>query len=60
VLEKFKDRNNISPHAVSSMAALVGEGVIEGLSGNTIGPRYTATRAQAAVFLYRLLNSLNK
>jgi hypothetical protein len=59
VLEKFRDRDNISPDAVSSMAALAGEGIIEGLSGNTIGPKYTATRAQAAVFLYRLLNSLN-
>ncbi|MGE5614746.1 MAG: fibronectin type III domain-containing protein [Bacillota bacterium] len=60
VLEKFKDRNDISPHAISSMAALVGEGIIEGYSGNIIGPKHMATRAQAAVFLYRLLNSLNR
>jgi len=59
VLEKFKDRNNISPDAVSCLATLVGEGIIEGLSENTLGPKQTATRAQAAVFLYRLLNSLN-
>lgn len=55
-LEKFTDRNMISPHAMASMATLVGEGIIEGLSGSTIGPKYTATRAQAAVFLYRALN----
>lgn len=55
VLEKFIDRNNISPDAVSSMAVLVGEGIIEGLQGNTLGPKYNATRAQAAVFIYRVL-----
>jgi len=59
VLEKFIDKNNISPAAVSSMATLAGEGVIEGLPGNVIGPKYTATRAQAAVFLYRTLNRID-
>jgi hypothetical protein len=58
VLERFTDKHNISPHAVSSMAVLVGEGIMEGLQGNTLGPKYNATRAQAAVFIYRaLLNS---
>lgn len=55
-LEKFADKNMISPHAIASMASLVGEGIIEGISGNTIGAKYTATRAQAAVFVYRALN----
>jgi hypothetical protein len=55
VLEKFIDKDNISPHAVSSMASLVGEGMIEGLQGNAIGPKYAATRAQATVFVYRAL-----
>jgi 2',3'-cyclic-nucleotide 2'-phosphodiesterase/3'-nucleotidase/5'-nucleotidase len=55
VLEKFIDKHNISPHAVSSMAVLAGEGIMEGLQGNTIGPKYPATRAQAAVFIYRAL-----
>ncbi len=56
VLEKFSDKNTISPHAMASIAALVGEGIMEGMSGNALGPKYTATRAQAAVFLYRALN----
>ena len=55
VLEKFIDKDQISPHAVSSMATLVGEGIIEGLQGNAVGPKYAATRAQAAVFVYRAL-----
>ncbi len=59
-LERFIDRNNISPVAVSSMATLAGEGVIEGLPGNIIGPKYTATRAQAAVLLYRTLSRISE
>jgi hypothetical protein len=57
-LEKFIDKNNISPASVAGMATLAGEGVIEGLPGNIIGPLYTATRAQAAVFVYRTLNKI--
>lgn len=60
VLEKFIDKNRISPDAVASVATLVGEGIIEGITGKTIGPGNTATRAQAAVFVYRTLNKLNK
>jgi len=56
VLEKYSDRNMISPYAMASVATLVGEGIMEGVSGTAIGPKYTATRAQAAVLLYRTLN----
>ncbi len=55
VLEKFTDKENISPYAVASMASLVGEGIVEGVQGNAVGPKYAATRAQAAVFVYRAL-----
>ena len=57
-LEKFIDKNNISHDAVSGMATLAGEGVIEGLPGNIIGPKYSATRAQAAVMLFRTLSKI--
>lgn len=57
-LEKFIDKNNISSAAVSGMATLVGEGIIEGMPGNIIGPKYSATRAQAAVMLFRTLNKI--
>lgn len=56
VLEKFIDRDMISPYAIASMAMLVGEGIMEGFPGNTLGPKHTATRAEAAVFLYRAMN----
>ena len=59
VLEKFTDKNRISADAVASVATLVGEGIIEGMSDKAIGPKNTATRAQAAVFMYRTLNKFN-
>lgn len=55
-LEKFTDKNLISPYAMASMAMLAGEGIMEGFPDNTIGPKSTATRAQAAVFLHRTMN----
>lgn len=55
VLEKYSDKNLISPYALSSMAALVGEGIMEGLTNDTLGPKSIATRAQAAVYLYRAM-----
>lgn len=55
-LERFTDKNKITPAAMASMATIVGEGIMEGLPGNAIGPALTATRAQAAVLLYRTMN----
>jgi len=56
VLEKYADRNIVSPSALASVAALVGEGIMEGTSSSTLSPKSTLTRAQAAVFVYRALN----
>ncbi len=53
VLEGFSDRNEISEYAAESMAIMVKERFIEG-SGDRINPRGAATRAEAAVFLYRI------
>jgi len=56
VLEKFHDKNLISSYAIASVATLHGEGVINGKSGNIIGPKDKATRAEAAVMVYRFIN----
>lgn len=56
VLEKYSDRNLVSPNALASVAALVGEGILEGTSSTSISPKNTLTRAEAAVFIYRALN----
>lgn len=55
VLDKFKDKDIISDYAKQSLATLVKEGLIIG-SGNKINPLANTTRAEAAVFLYRIYN----
>ena len=56
VLEKFLDKNQISSYAVSSMASLVGEGIMSGVSGNAIAPQHTAEWAEAATFIHRIID----
>jgi hypothetical protein len=55
VLGKFKDKGDIAGYATDGMAALVREGLIAG-SGDMINPQANTTRAEAAVFLYRIYN----
>ncbi|MFA7462662.1 MAG: GLUG motif-containing protein, partial [Anaerovoracaceae bacterium] len=55
-LDRFSDRAQIAGYAVNSIAALVKEGLIEGGNGE-MNPRGEATRAETAVFLYRIYNS---
>ncbi|MFD1909848.1 S-layer homology domain-containing protein [Paenibacillus rhizoplanae] len=54
-LEKFSDKSKVASYAMGSVAAMVKEGLIQG-GGNKINPAGNTTRAEAAVFLYRLYN----
>ncbi|HBN85875.1 MAG TPA: hypothetical protein DDZ89_18765, partial [Clostridiales bacterium] len=53
VLDSFKDKNQIADYAKDSIALLVEEGLTKG-SNNSINPSGTTTRAEAAVFLYKV------
>lgn len=55
VLNKFEDQPYIADYARESIMALVGAGLIEG-AGKSIHPGQNTTRAEAAVFLYRMYN----
>ncbi len=55
VLENYKDQSTIAPYALEDIAALVEEGIIKG-SGNMLTPLKNATRAEAAVVLYKIYN----
>lgn len=55
MLDKFSDRGEVAGYAIESLATLVKEGLICG-SGNMLNPRIPTTRAEAAVFLYRIYN----
>lgn len=54
-LKGYDDADEVSGYAMESVAALVKEGIIQG-SDNIINPKGTATMAQSAVVIYRLLN----
>ena len=54
-LEQFIDRAQLAEYAVNSIAALVLEGLIEGSNGK-LNLSSDSTRAEAAVFLYRIYN----
>ncbi|MCG9967459.1 S-layer homology domain-containing protein [Pelotomaculum terephthalicicum JT] len=55
VLDKFSDKGDIAEYAIGSAATLVKEGLIAG-SGDKLNPQAPTTRAEAAVFLYRIYN----
>lgn len=55
VLENFADQSLISAYAINSVAAMVKEGLIVG-SDNKLNPLGNTTRAEAAVFIYRIYN----
>ncbi|MCZ8517503.1 S-layer homology domain-containing protein [Paenibacillus filicis] len=57
-LAKFKDANSIV-WAKNEIAVAVDAGIIDGMTNDTIGPRQTATRAQSATMLKRLLVKAN-
>lgn len=54
-MERFADSASVAPYAVDSVATLVKEGLIQG-DGERINPLGGTTRAEAAVFLYRIYN----
>jgi hypothetical protein len=51
----FSDQGQVSDYARPSVAAMVKAGIIKG-DGTGLNPRGAATRAEAAVMLYRVLN----
>ncbi len=54
-LDKFADKSLAAAYATESIASLVKEGLITG-DGESINPLGNTTRAEAAVFLYRIYN----
>lgn len=54
-LKSFADANQAAAYAVQSLAALYKAGLIAG-DGSRLNPENNATRAEVAVFMYRILN----
>lgn len=54
-LSGFKDSSKVANYAVNAAAQFVKAGIVKGNDGN-INPEGTATRAETAVIMYRVLN----
>ncbi len=57
VLNQFSDSAGISQYAKQALATLLSMDLVKG-SGNIINPKGNATRAETAVFIYRLSSLL--
>ncbi|WP_147273188.1 Ig-like domain-containing protein [Anaerobacterium chartisolvens] len=53
-LDRFSDRSRIASYAIEAASAMVKEGIIGG-SGQKINPLANATKAEAAMVMYRIL-----
>lgn len=56
---RFKDCNEISPWALVYVDKAIHAGIVQGVTYTTFVPKGEATRAQAAVMIYRLVNHQN-
>ncbi len=56
-LKRFRDKELVADYAVESVASVVKEGLIIG-AYNRLNPLGNLTRAEAAVFLYRIYNRI--
>lgn len=54
VLSKYKDKSSVSGYAKEALSALVKTGIVSGDAEGYLHPETSATRAEAAVLLYRL------
>lgn len=57
-LGRFKDADQISPYARQAMAVMAELGAISGNTDGTVNPLGNATRAEAAVFLYKIYQQI--
>ncbi len=54
----FNDKEEISSWAAESVSKAIDKGIIKGMTDLTFQPRQNATRAQASVMIYRLMELL--
>ena len=60
IFDEFVDKNQISDYAIESVGRMVAEGFIAGDESHKLNPLANTTRAETAVFLYRIYNKLNQ
>lgn len=57
---KFSDNDSISEWALGSVSLACAQGFIQGMDDGTFAPKSTATRAQAAAIISRILDKISK
>lgn len=55
-LAVFSDKEKVASWAKAAVAMAVREGIVNGMGDGTFAPQANASRAQAAVMLFRLFN----
>ncbi|EOD01787.1 S8 family serine peptidase [Caldisalinibacter kiritimatiensis] len=55
----FEDKDEISEEALEAVAIAYNNGIIKGMTETTFAPKANATRAHAAVMIYRMLETLD-
>jgi hypothetical protein len=55
-LSAFKDASRVSSWATTGMDEVVKEGIVSGMTADTLAPMAHATREQAATMIYKMLN----
>jgi len=55
-VDAFADRTQIADYAMQDVSAMVQDGIIKGNADGTINPLGNATRAEAALIMYRIYN----
>lgn len=58
-LQAYVDADEIAVWARDAFAAAIGAGLVNGMAADRLGPAETSTRAQAAVVIYRLLDTMD-
>lgn len=56
-MDSFSDSGSTAKYAIEAMEAALGAGCIKG-KGGALAPKVTTTRAEAAAFLYRVLENI--
>lgn len=59
-IQQYNDKEEISGWAQEYINTAIKSGLMQGMSPSTFAPRETATRAQAATTIFRLLEKLNR
>ena len=54
----FTDKERIADYASDAVSALSSSGMINGMDDGSFAPLENATRAQAAVMIYRVISAL--